>query len=93
MTTLTLMIAVWGLVVLAFIALMFYRAHLEQHETDQLFLNENEPSYVHKEQDDILRRMKILLPICKGVGGAAALLTFVIIGTWVMQTLSTAHLL
>ena len=40
MNALQIMIAVWTFLVVGFIALMIYRGHLTQHETDQLFLNE-----------------------------------------------------
>ena len=93
MNTLTIMIAVWGLVVAAFLAVTIYRTQIEQNETDQLFLGEAEPSSTHRENDDIIRRVDKLQPIQKGVGGAAALATVLVIGAWAAQELSKAHLL
>jgi len=93
MNTLTVMIALWAVAVIAFIVLSIYRAQLTQQETEQLFLNESEPSFIHQEQDEIVRRVSMIQPIYRGVGGAAALLTFLVIGTWVAQTLSKAQLL
>jgi len=87
------MIGLWAVVVTAFIILSIYRAQLSQQETDQLFLSEDQPSFVHQEQDEIIRRVGMIQPLYRGVGGAAALLTFLVIGTWVAQTLSNAQLL
>jgi hypothetical protein len=94
MNPLTVMIVLWAVVVTAFIVLSIYRAQLtQQQETEQLFLNEDEPSIIHQEQDEIVRRVGMIQPLYRGVGGAAALLTFLVIGTWVAQTLSRAQLL
>jgi hypothetical protein len=93
MNALTISLSVWGLVVAAFVALMVYRGYLSQHETDQLFLSETAPSATHQENDDIIRRSNSIEPICRGVGGAAILMTLVVVGVWLSQMLSTAHLL
>jgi hypothetical protein len=93
MTTLSIMFSLWATIVVAFIALMIYRANLTNHEADQLFLNEEDtPSSMHQEQDDIVRRVNTLGPICKGVGGLAVLMTFAVAGIWFAQTLSSANL-
>jgi hypothetical protein len=81
------MLSVWGLMVVAFIALMVYRGHLTQHETDQLFLNETVPSHGHEENDAIIHRLQLVQPICTGVGSLAALMTVAIIGVWLAQAL------
>jgi len=87
------MVTIWGVVVAAFVALMIYRAQLVQNETDQLFLSENEPSAIHQENDEIIRRADKLQPVVKGVGGAAALATFLVMGMWLMQELHHSNLL
>jgi hypothetical protein len=79
------MISIWGLVVVAFIALMIYRGHLTQYETDQLFLNETTPSSFHQENDAIIRRVKMIQPICAGMGTLALLMTVAIAAVWVLQ--------
>jgi len=93
MNALTISLSVWGLVVAAFVVLMIYRGYLSQHETDQLFLSETAPSAVHQEHDEIARRATSIEPICKGIGGAAVLMTLVVAGIWLAQTLSSAHVL
>ncbi len=87
MTTLTVMLSIWGVIVVAFIALMIYRGHLTQYETDQLFLNETVPSHVHEENDAIIRRVKVIQPICTGVGSLAVLMTLAIMGVWLAQAM------
>jgi hypothetical protein len=93
MNALTISLSVWGLVVAAFVALMVYRGYLSQHETDQLFLSETAPSSVHQENDEIIRRSNSIEPICRGVGGAAILMTLVVAGIWLTQVLSSNHLI
>jgi hypothetical protein len=93
MNALSISLAIWGLVVAAFVALMVYRGYLSQHETDQLYLSETVPSAGHTENDEVIRRTESIEPICKGVGAAAVLMTLVVAGVWVLQTLSTAHVI
>jgi hypothetical protein len=81
------MLSIWGVIVVAFIALMIYRGHLTQYETDQLFLNETVPSHVHEENDAIIRRVKVIQPICTGVGSLAVLMTLAIMGVWLAQAM------
>jgi hypothetical protein len=92
MSALAIMFSVWGLVVTAFVILMVYRAHLTQYETDQLFLSEQAPSSIHQEQDEIVRRVNHLGPICKGVGGVAILCTLLIAGMWISDLMTHAAL-
>jgi hypothetical protein len=94
MDTLTVMLVVWGVVVAAFVALMIYRAQVNQNETDQLFLSESdELSSTHQENDEIIRRDDRMQPVYRGVGGAAALATVLLIGTWIAHALAKANLL
>jgi hypothetical protein len=93
MNLLTISIAVWLLVVTALVVVMIYRSQLVQNETDQLFLSETEPSSIHQENDDIIRRADKLQPVVKGMGGAVALATFLVIGVWLVQELHQSNLL
>jgi hypothetical protein len=85
MNTLPVMFVVWGVVVAAFVCLMIYRGTLTQHETDQLFLSESAPAFEQEEHEDIVRRVNFIQPFCKGLGGAAALLTVLIVGIYVVR--------
>jgi hypothetical protein len=92
MNALQIMIAIWTFLVVGFIALMIYRGYLTQHETDQLFLNEESgPSSVHQENDEIVRRVNFIQPICKGVGGVTVLMTLLIVGVYIVQELPNMH--
>jgi hypothetical protein len=94
MNTLTVMLVVWGVIVMAFVALMIYRAQANQNETDQLFLSEaDEFSSTHQENEEIIRRDDRMQPIYKGVGGAAALATILLIGTYIAHALAASNLL
>ena len=91
MSTLSIMAIVWGIFVTAFVGLMVYRGHLTQHETDQLFLSESAFPTVQEENDEIIRRVNFIQPICTGVGGAAALITVLVFGAWVAQLVAKSH--
>jgi hypothetical protein len=87
MTTLTLMMVIWAVMVVALVILLIYRGHLTEHETDQLYLTEETPSALHQENDAIVRRVKMIQPICTGVGSLTLLMTLAIAGLWVVQKL------
>ncbi len=92
MDALQIMIAFWSLLVIVFIGLMIYRAHLTHYETDHLFLNEESgPSSLHRENDEIIRRVNFIQPICKGVGGVTVLMTLLIIGVYAAEVIPTMH--
>jgi hypothetical protein len=81
------MFAVWGVLIVGFTAVMVYRAHLTQHETDQLFLSDNPDLFNEPEHDEIVRRVNFIQPIVNGFGGAAALVTMLIVGVYVANAL------
>jgi hypothetical protein len=83
MNAFSVVTVIWGLVALAFVGLMVYRANLGNHETEQLFLNEEDaPSSLHQENDEVVRRLDALVPVCKSFGAAAIVLTLVVAGMW-----------
>jgi hypothetical protein len=78
----------WLAVLAAFVALMVYRGHLTQHETDELFLDDlADNSFRKQEHERIVSLVKRVHPYCKGVGGAAAALTVLMVGGQVIQVL------
>jgi hypothetical protein len=82
MNALDITFAAWVVLTAIFIALMVYRGHLTQYETDQLFLNENASHNEEEEHDDIIRRVNRIQPLCKGFGGAAAISTIALVGVY-----------
>ena len=89
MHVLPILITLWGASVIGFIAVMIYRATLTQHETDQLFLNDDTAhvSMGHKEHDEIVARVDKLRPYYQGLGGAAVLMTALVVGVYVIEEL------
>ncbi len=87
MSTLQVMISVWGVLIAAFTAVMVYRGQLTRHETDELFLSETADRSREREHDEIVRRVQSLRPLVTGFGGAAALLTVAIVSVVVKQAL------
>lgn len=82
------LLILWGVLTLALIAVLIYRATLTQHETDQLFLGEQQTvSASHLEHDRIVDRVNRLRPICTGLWGATILMTVVIAGMYIVQVL------
>ena len=75
----TTMLIVWGVVVLALLALLAYRGQITRYEEDQLFLNDNH-SHEQEEQDEIVRKVNRLQPIVRAVSGVAGLITVSIVG-------------
>lgn len=91
MNTLSVMVVIWGIFVTAFVGLMVYRGQLTQHETDQLFLSESALPSAKEENDEIIRRINFIQPICTGVGGVAALITFLVFGVWIAQLVAKSR--
>ena len=89
MHVLPILIALWGASVIGFIAVMIYRATLTQHETDQLFLSDDgtHMSMEHREHDEIVARVDKPRPYYQGLGGAAVLMTVLVVGVWIVQEL------
>jgi len=93
MHVLPILIVLWGASVIGFIAVMIYRATLTQHETDQLFLSDDSShiSMEHREHDEIVARVDKLRPYYQGLGGAAVVMTFVVVGVYIFQVLPDLH--
>jgi hypothetical protein len=89
MHVLPILVALWGASVIGFIAVMIYRATLTQHETDQLFLSDDSAhvSAGHQEHDDIVARVDKLRPYYQGLGGAAVLMTVLVVGVYIVEQL------
>ncbi len=82
------LLILWGVLTLALIAVLIYRATLTQHETDQLFLNDEQTvSASHAEHDEIVAKVNKLRPICNGLWGATILTTILIAGLYIAQVL------
>lgn len=88
----SIMFALWIIAIVAFVALMVYRGHLTQHETDELFLDDNaDDSFRKQEHDEIVRRVNFIQPFCQGTGGAVAAITIFLMGVEVVRALPYIH--
>ena len=87
MHVLPILLVLWGVSVIGFMAVMIYRATLTQHETDQLFLSDegNRVSAEHQEHDAIVARVDKLRPYYQGLGGLAVLMTVLVVGVYIFQ--------
>jgi hypothetical protein len=94
MHVLPILIVLWGAAVIGFIAVMIYRATLTQHETDQLFLSDEgtRVSMGHEEHDAIVARVDRLRPYYQGLGGAAVLMTVLVVGVYIIEQLPSINL-
>jgi hypothetical protein len=82
MTTPTILIAIWAVMAVCFLALLAYRGQLTRYEEDQLFLSDNN-SHEQQQQQEIVRKVNRLAPAVRLLGGACGLLTMGIVGTYV----------
>ena len=82
------LLLIWAVVSAALVAVMVYRATLTQHETDQLFLNDEETVCLsHEEHNRILARVNRIRPLYQGLCGATILMSVLIAGIYVAQVL------
>ncbi len=80
------MVLTWALVSAALVVVMVYRATLTQHETDQLFLGDEESlCHNHVEHERILARVNRLRPVYQGLTGATILLSALIAGIYFVE--------
>ncbi len=80
------MVLTWAVVSAALVVVMIYRATLTQHETDQLFLGDEESRCAqHVEHDRILKRVNTIRPLCQGLTGATVLMSALIAGLYVVE--------
>jgi hypothetical protein len=78
----TILLIVWAVLIVCFLALLVYRGQLSRYEEEQLFLGD-EVSQEQELQQAIVRKLQKLDPIVKIVGGAAGLATVCGVGMYV----------
>ena len=80
------MVLTWAVVSAGLVIVMIYRATLTQHETDQLFLGDEESLCAqHVEHNRILKRVDRIRPLCQGLTGATILMSALIAGIYVAE--------
>ena len=83
------LLIVWGILTGVLIVLLIYRSTLTMHEDDSIFLNETE-SQMHKDQMEVLVKMKKLTPIVKVLGALSGVMILIIAGLFIYQGLNAS---
>ena len=84
------MIETWAVVSAALVIVMVYRATLTQHETDRLFLGDEDTLCAsHVEHRRLLTRVHRLRPLYQGLTGATILMSALIAGLYVAEVWPT----
>ena len=82
------LLIVWAALAVALVAVMIYRATLTQHETDQLFLNDDGTCCKnHEEHDRIVARVNQIRPVYQGLWGATIAMTVLLAGIYAFQVI------
>jgi hypothetical protein len=79
----------WGILTAILIILLIYKSTLTMHEDDSIFLHETE-SQMHKDQVEVLAKMKRITPIVKVLGAVSGVMILVIAGLFIYQGLNIA---
>ena len=90
MSTLKMLLIVWGVLTFVLILLLIYRITLTMHEDDQLFLDDSSKN-LREEQEALQVRMKRVAPWLRILGAASVLLIIVIAGMAVWQRMNQAY--
>ena len=89
MTPMFMLLVAWGILTGILIILWIYKSTLTMHEDDSIFLNETE-SQMHKDQIEVLAKMKKITPIVKVLGALSGLMILVIAGLFIYQGLNAS---
>jgi hypothetical protein len=87
MTTIIGLLIAWGILTGILIILLIYKSTLTMHENDSIDLHETE-SQMHKDQMEVLNKMKKIAPVVKVLGALSGLMILVIAGMFIYQGLS-----
>ena len=89
MSPLMILLIAWGGLTTLLILLLIYRSTLTMHEDDSIFLHETE-SQMHKDQVEVLAKMRKITPILKILGALSGAMILVIAGLFIYQGLNSA---
>ncbi len=87
MSTLSMLLIVWGVLTVLLVLLLIYRSTLSMHEDDQLFLDDSSKN-MREEQEALQVRMNKVTPWVRILGAASALLILVIAGLAVWERIN-----
>jgi hypothetical protein len=81
MNALPVLLIIWAVFAVCFLALLAYKGQLTRYEDDQLFLNDDANlSHEHQVQTEIVRKINRIAPLVRVFGVAAAAMTACIVG-------------
>jgi hypothetical protein len=83
------LLVAWGILTGILVILLIYKSTLTMHEDDSIFLNESE-SQMHKDQVEVLAKMRKIQPFVKILGALSGAMILVIAGLFIYQGLSAA---
>ncbi len=87
MSSLSMMLIVWGVLTVVLVLLLIYRSTLSMHEDDQLFLDDSSKN-LREEQEQLQVRMKRVTPYVRILGALSGVLIVVIAGMAVWQRIN-----
>ena len=82
----TLLLYGWAGLTVVLVVLLIYRALIGLHEEDQIFLDRAEAA-LEQEQVEVLRKIRRIDPIVKGLAIASGSLLVILIGVWIYRGL------
>ena len=85
------LLIVWAVLAVCFLALLIYRGQLTRYEDEQLFLNDESNTNVKEEQSKIVRRVNRIEPLVRACGGAVGLVTAGVVGIYVYHAWKILH--
>lgn len=90
MSTIMMLLIVWGALTVVLVVLLIYRSTLTLHEDDQLFLDDASAS-LRLEQEQLQLRMKRVTPYVRIFGTLSGLLILFIAGMAVWQQINRSY--
>jgi uncharacterized membrane protein YhfC len=91
LSALEILLILWAVVTVAFVALLMYRSLVGMKEEDTLILSAAETK-MEQEQRLILTRLSQIRPYLLGLGWLSGLLLLAILGLWVFEKLKESSL-
>jgi len=82
----TLLLYGWAGLTVVLVVLLIYRALVGLHEEDQIFLDRAEAA-LEQEQVEVLRKIRRIDPIVKGLAIASGSLIVILIAIWIYRGL------
>lgn len=87
MSSMMILLTIWGVLTGILVLLLIYRSTVSMHEEDQLFLDESE-DHMAREQAEIVRKLERITPLVRVLGVACGLLILGIAALWIYQGLT-----